>query len=400
MTAQNNQAQARLPAQPGQWLGMLGGGQLGRMFTMAAQSMGFKVCVLDPDIDSPAGVVADMHLTDKYSTDHALRQLGELCVAVTTEFENVPAQALEMLSTLTHISPSATAVAIAQNRIKEKQFISKCGVPVAPHLAITQLSDITEAAVEPLLPGILKTTCLGYDGKGQVKVDTFDDVLSAFICFAEVPCVLEQRLKLKQELSVIVARGLDGQTSTFPVAENEHTKGILATTIVPARIAEDIQTRAKRAATAIAEHLDYVGVLCVEFFLLQNDELIVNELAPRPHNSGHYTMNACDTSQFEQQARIAAGLPLGGPRLHSAAVMVNLLGDIWFDPASENSLFEDMKEPNWSAVLAIPEVRLHLYGKSQARRDRKMGHINCVADSLDKAMLAAKQVRNILGIVT
>jgi 5-(carboxyamino)imidazole ribonucleotide synthase len=381
-------------ARSGDWLGLLGGGQLGRMFCMAAQSLGFRVMVLDPGADSPAGTVADRHLQADYADDAALQTLGDRCVAVTTEFENVPARALEALALRTTVSPAAFAVAVAQNRLDEKRFVEGCGVAVAPHAAIAQASDISPA-LDPLLPGILKINQLGYDGKGQTAVKTLDELTAAFAEQGRVPCILEKRLNLRQEVSVIVARDRKGETTTFPVAENKHLNGILATSIVPARIGDAIQKQARQAATLLAQRLDYVGVLCVEFFVLDDGSLLVNELAPRPHNSGHYSMDACVTSQFEQQARIVAGLPLGDTRQHSPAIMLNLLGDIWFRSGGAE---DDPVEPDWTAVLKIPQVKLHLYGKTEPRPGRKMGHITCVAPTLTAALLAADKVRALLGI--
>lgn len=378
-------------ALPNQWLGLLGGGQLGRMFCMAAQSLGYKVLVLDPASNSPAGSVADGQLLADYLDDAALAELAERCVGVTTEFENVPALALDTLATRIPVSPSAFSVGVAQHRLEEKSYVSGCGVPVAPHAPVRSAADISEALL-PLLPGILKTARLGYDGKGQVRVSTLDDLRKAFADLNEVECVLEKRLTLLREVSVIVARDHKGECITFPVAENHHRKGILATTIVPARIEDVMAAQARASAISIAGALDYVGVLCVEFFVVDGMGLVVNEIAPRPHNSGHYTIDACVTSQFEQQARILAGLPLGDTRQHSPSVMVNLLGELWFDEQGNE------REPDWSAVLALPQVKLHLYGKEQARVGRKMGHITIVAPALEQALAVADQVRSILGI--
>ncbi|MDX1668637.1 MAG: 5-(carboxyamino)imidazole ribonucleotide synthase [Limnobacter sp.] len=376
---------------PGQWLGLLGGGQLGRMFCMAAQTLGYRVLVLDPAANGPAGSVADDQILSDYLDDNGLSRLAQRCVGVTTEFENVPALALESLSRSIPVSPSAFSVGIAQNRLDEKAYIKDVGVPVAPHAAIRSNEDINQA-LEPLLPGILKTARLGYDGKGQVRVSTLEDVNKAFEDLGRVECVLEQKLKLQKEVSVIVARDHRGECVTFPVAENHHRKGILATTIVPARIDETMAGQARSNAISIAGALDYIGVLCVEFFVVDNMGLVVNEIAPRPHNSGHYSLDACVTSQFEQQARILAGLPLGNTRQHSPAVMVNLLGDLWFSQDGQE------REPDWSSVLALPSVKLHLYGKEQARAGRKMGHITVMADTLEAALDSAQEVRDLLGI--
>jgi 5-(carboxyamino)imidazole ribonucleotide synthase len=378
-------------AKPGQWLGLLGGGQLGRMFCMAAQSMGFRVLVLDPAANGPAGSVADDQVLADYLDEQGLAKLAQRCVGVTTEFENVPALALDTLSKSIPVSPSAFSVGVAQNRIEEKAYISGCGVPVAPHAPLRKLADIDDG-LSVLLPGIVKTARLGYDGKGQIRVKTLAEVKQAFLDLNEVECVLEKRLTLQKEVSVIVARDHKGECATFPVAENHHRKGILATSIVPARIDDAMASQARANAISIAGALDYVGVLCVEFFVVDELGLVVNEIAPRPHNSGHYSIDACVTCQFEQQARILAGLPLGDTRQHSAAVMVNLLGDLWFTAEG------DEREPDWAKVLALPEVKLHLYGKEQARVGRKMGHITVIAAEMDKALAVAQDVRDLLGI--
>ena len=290
-----------LPLTPGDWLGMLGGGQLGRMFCMAAQSLGFRVCVLDPAEDSPAGSVADRHLRADYLDEAALAELAGLCSAVSTEFENVPARALEFLARSCVVSPSAAAVATVQDRIREKAFIRDAGIPVAPYAPIVQVSDL-DAADPGLFPGILKVARLGYDGKGQAGVASLDEAREAFRDFGEVPCVLEKRLSLELEVSVVVARGVDGQTLAYPVSENVHVAGILATSTVPARVSQDVAARATAATIGLARALDYVGVLCTEFFVLEGGQLVANEIAPRPHNSGHYTIDACVTSQFEQRS--------------------------------------------------------------------------------------------------
>lgn len=383
---------ASFPVRPGQLLGLLGGGQLGRMFCAAAQALGYGVVVVDPAAESPAAAVADRHLQADYLDEEALDQLSLHCAAVTTEFENVPAQALERLALTCAVSPAASAVSIAQNRLAEKAFAVSCGVPVAPHAAICQPEDI-QPGLQALLPGILKTARLGYDGKGQVRVSSLTELQAAFGDLRGVECVLEKRLDLALELSVIVARDRQGACETFPIAENEHSKGILATSIVPGRVPAAIAEQAAGIARTMANRLHYVGVLCIEFFLLKDGQLLVNEMAPRPHNSGHYSIDACVTSQFEQQARILAGLPLGSTRQHSPAVMVNLLGDLWFPtPGAEP------REPDWAAVLALPSVKLHLYGKKEARPGRKMGHITCVSPTLDEALSTARQVRSALGI--
>jgi len=379
---------------PGNWLGLLGGGQLGRMFCHAAQSLGYKVAVLDPAADGPTAMVADRHIRAAYDDAAGLAELGALCGAVTTEFENVPAASLQALSAHCRVSPGAQAVAIVQDRIAEKAYIASQGIAVAPHAAIRSEADLREASAD-LFPGILKVARLGYDGKGQARVASRDEALEAYAGFGGVACVLEALMPLDEEISVVLARGFDGADAVFPVARNVHRDGILAVSTVA-----DTATHARhgeaatQAARAIARGLDYYGVLCVEFFVLKDGRLLVNEIAPRPHNSGHYSMDACVTSQFEQQARVMAGLPLGSTRLLAPAIMLNILGNIWFPEGAGTP-----QEPDWAAALATaPNAKLHLYGKTEARRGRKMGHINVVGDSLDEARAAAARVAAALGM--
>lgn len=378
---------------PGDWLGMMGGGQLGRMFCHAAQSMGYKVAVLDPDEQSPAGSVAELHIRSAYEDQDGLARLAARCKAITTEFENVPAQSLRILAQRSRVCPSGDAVAVVQDRIQEKAFIDKTGVPVAPYAAIHAGADIA-AAPDALFPGILKAARLGYDGKGQARVQTREQALAAFEDFKQAPCVLEAMLPLASEISIVLARAADGQCVLYPPARNEHRGGILAVSTVDQALVPDALARqAADAAVAIAGALDYVGVLCVEFFILQDGRLVANEIAPRPHNSGHYTMDACVSSQFEQQVRAMAGLPLGSTRCMNPVVMLNILGDVWFDPDSGAR-----REPDWRGVLAVPGARLHLYGKAQARRGRKMGHINVLGATLEEARAAAVRAARALGI--
>ncbi len=376
---------------PGEWLGLMGGGQLGRMFCHAAQSLGYRVAVLDPASEGPAASVADLHIQATYDDETALIKLAQRCRAVTTEFENVPAQSLLTLAAHCRVTPGAHAVEIVQDRIAEKAFIASQGVAVAPYAAIRSESDLRAAGTQ-LFPGILKVARLGYDGKGQARVRSLEEALKAFTEFGGVPCVLEAMLDLKEELSVVLARGLDGQCAVFPVARNVHEQGILAVTTVDMQAAA-MTARATEAALAIARGLKYEGVLCVEFFVLGDGQLLVNEIAPRPHNSGHFSMNACVTSQFEQQARVMAGLPLGSTRLLAPVVMLNILGDVWYTGANETQA-----EPNWSGVLAVPGSSLHLYGKREARRARKMGHVNCTGKTIAEAVTHANQVVQVLRL--
>lgn len=386
------------PLPPGSWLGLLGGGQLGRMFCMAAQSMGYRVCVLDPGAHSPAGSVADRHLQAAYLDEQALREIASTCRATTTEFENVPARALEFLAGYGIVSPAAASVAIAQDRRAEKAFVRDCGLDTAPYIDAASADDL-RAAPADLFPGILKVARLGYDGKGQASVSSIAQAVEAFDAFGGVPCVLEKRLPLEIEVSAVVARGFDGRSVAYPVAENVHRGGILAVSTIPARISQDLAMRAVDAARRLADAMDYVGVLCVEFFVLTDGSLRVNEMAPRPHNSGHYTIDACITSQFEQQARVMAGLPLGSTRQYQAAVMLNILGDCWFRPPGGAQPSAVPREPDWSVVLRHPTAKLHLYGKRDPRPGRKMGHVTVLADAVDEAVRVAAQIERELGIV-
>jgi 5-(carboxyamino)imidazole ribonucleotide synthase len=354
------------------------------MFTLKARSMGYHVVVLDPDPRSPAGAVADRHLCADYLDERALTELAAQSAAVTTEFENVPAATLELLSRSTIVHPSVRAVAITQARIAEKTFLQSHGFSTAPFRKIQDRSDIPEAVGTLPLPAILKTNRLGYDGKGQASVASEREATLAFEQFGSVSCVLETRLTLECELSVIVARGADGAVAAFPVAENRHVAGILDTTVVPASIPDTLAARARETGTRVADALDYVGVLAVELFVVEGD-LVVNELAPRPHNSGHYTIDACSADQFEQQLRTLCGLPLAEPWLLSPVAMVNLLGDLWTDG-----------EPRWEEALKRRGVRLHLYGKAEPRPGRKMGHLNCLAHNPDLALALALEARDAL----
>jgi 5-(carboxyamino)imidazole ribonucleotide synthase len=366
---------------PGAALGVLGGGQLGRMFTLAARRMGYRVVVLDPAAESPAGEVADVQLKADYTDRAALAQMARQCAAVTVEFENIPAQTLQTLAGAVPVRPGADALAIAQDRIREKQFLAGHGFATAAFAVVRERSELATALKQVGRSAILKRASLGYDGKGQARVRSLPEAEQAFDAMGAVPCVLEQRLKLDLELSVILARGADGTTTVFPLAENRHEGGILDVSIAPARVSAALARKARTTAVGIAHELDYVGVLAVEFFVSARS-LLVNEIAPRPHNSGHYTLDACLSSQFEQQVRTLCGLPLADPALLRPAVMVNLLGDLW-----------DAGEPGWDAILDEPRAKLHLYGKGTARPGRKMGHYTCLGDSVDDALKLALKIR-------
>lgn len=371
---------------PPAMLGMLGGGQLGRFFVIAAHEMGYQVTVLDPDINSPAGKIADRHLCAQYDDPAALKQLAESCAAVTTEFENVPAATLRTLAESIIVRPSADSVAIAQNRVLEKNFIREAGLPTAPFKVINQQQDIPEDS-DALYPAILKVARFGYDGKGQARVKNKAEAIAAFADFKQEVCVLEHLLALDLEVSVVLARDSAGNTVSFPTAENSHLNGILDISIVPARSSAVMKANAQELAKKLAAKLDYIGVLAVEFFVV-GGRLLVNEIAPRPHNSGHYTLDACVTNQFEQQVRALTGLPLGSAGLHSQAVMVNILGDSWI-----NNL-----EPAWQKALSHQQLKLHLYGKSTPRRGRKMGHFTVIDQDLNQALNTALIARRELNI--
>jgi 5-(carboxyamino)imidazole ribonucleotide synthase len=377
---------------PGATLGVMGGGQLGRMFVHAAQQMGYATAVLDPDVASPAGLVSHHHVQADYLSDAGLAQLSKLAAAITTEFENVPAAALRQLGAQRPVAPSGDAVATCQDRSLEKAHFVACGVPCAPHALIETAAQLS-AIGDYLLPGVLKTARLGYDGKGQIRVANRSELSAAWAELKQVPCVLEKMLPLAYEVSVIVARGASGEVVHFPLQQNLHRDGILAVTQVPAPdVTPAVQQQAIAAAEKIAATLGYVGVLCVEFFVLKDGSLVANEVAPRPHNSGHYTLDACDVSQFDLQVRTLTGAPLAAPRLHSSAVMLNLLGDLWFAQGELEA------SPPWDRVLALPGAHLHLYGKASARKGRKMGHLTFTAATPQQAREAALQAARLLGL--
>jgi 5-(carboxyamino)imidazole ribonucleotide synthase len=371
-----------MPVMPGAMLGVLGGGQLGRMFVQAAQQMGYPVTVLDPDSTSPAGRVADAFICANYDDPEALQQLGEQCAAVTTEFENIPANSLRMLAKTCAVSPDAYSVSVAQNRIAEKQFLGINGFTVAPFAVIQQPDDFADQDAADLLPGILKVSQFGYDGKGQVKVTNAAEFPAAYAQLNHAVCVLEKFMPLKSEISVVVARGSDGKVATFPVSENQHVNGILDVSIVSARISPLLAGKAQEIACQVAKNLNYQGVLCVEFFVLDDETLLINEIAPRPHNSGHYSIDACITSQFEQQVRTLCGLPLGSTAQLSPAVMINLLGDVWRNG-----------DPDWNIVLQHSSAKLHLYGKAEARPGRKMGHFTVLNSDIETALREALHIK-------
>ncbi len=366
---------------PGSSIGILGGGQLARMLSLAAKPMGYKVIVLDPDPNCPASSVCDEVIAANFDDVVALEKLASLCDVVTLEFENVPASGLAILEAKVPLRPSALVLEVARNRILEKQFLNDIGIQTAPWAAVRVMDDLEPAIGLVRLPAILKTATLGYDGKGQAKVNTLEEVQAAFSRFG-MDCVLEGLVAFELEVSVIVARSSRGEVRTFSPFENTHANGILDVTTIPANIPESVAREAEKMALEIAAKLEVIGLLTIEMFVTNDARVLVNELAPRPHNSGHLTIEACPTSQFEQAIRAVCGLPLGNVTPHSPAAMVNLLGDLW-----QNAL------PNWNAALEIPNTHLHLYGKLEARAGRKMGHITTLGETVQEARAAALNAR-------
>ena len=375
---------------PGATLGLVGGGQLGRMFTIAARSMDYRVTVLDPDPLSPAAEFASGHLNTAYTHPISIDELARTCAAITTEFENAPAETLAILAKRTIVRPAGEAVAIAQDRFLEKNFLRDNGFPVGSFAIIREPADLAAAESLCTFPAVLKTARFGYDGKGQARIANATELAATYEEWKHAPAILEQFLPLKCEISVVLARAASGETALFPIAENQHVNGILDITIAPARISETLANEARRLATNLANALNYVGVLAVEFFVLNDDTLLINEIAPRPHNSGHYTIDACRTSQFEQQVRVLCGLPLGDASQHTPAVMLNLLGDMW---QGENH----KTAPDWSVVLYQPGAHLHLYGKREARAGRKMGHVTVCDASVGAALAAVMAMKAALN---
>jgi 5-(carboxyamino)imidazole ribonucleotide synthase len=369
---------------PGKTIGVLGGGQLGRMFTVAAITMGYEVVVLDPDPHSPAGPIAHYHIQKSYKDKDALRELCTLCKAVTTEFENVPADTMAFLADHITVRPSAKAVSIAQDRRSEKQFLNDNHIPTNKFHIINHEDQIIKGLAHVGTPAILKRAQLGYDGKGQYEVHSEMDAVPAFRAMNHVPCILEERLDFKMEISVLLARGYDDSIVFYPPAENAHDKGILDMSVIPARIPKSLMDKACVIGETIARNMDYCGVMAIEMFVMPDDRILVNEIAPRPHNSGHYTIDACVTNQFQQQVRTLCGLPLGDTRLLTPAVMVNFLGDIW------------KPIPKWEEILKYPNVHLHLYGKKEPRPGRKMGHFTCLHEDINEAIGRAVSIKKAL----
>jgi 5-(carboxyamino)imidazole ribonucleotide synthase len=382
----------RDPIVPPATVGMLGGGQLGKYAIIAANAMGYRTIVVDPDPAAPARIVADEHVVTAYNDPPTLDRLARECSVVTTEFENAPADALDHLAASVSVAPPARAVAVAQNRIVEKTFLADHGIAVGPYVAApADLDDAQLRRARQLAESgaIVKTAQFGYDGKGQRRVSTAEELDAALAEFG-TDCIVEALLDLRTEVSVVVARTAHGAVESWPVTENTHVDGILDLSVAPARVADELAARAVELATNVANELEYVGVLAVEMFVIGGDQLLVNEIAPRPHNSGHWTLDASVTSQFEQQIRAVCGVGLGDTAMTApGAAMVNLLGDLWFSDDSAAPV-----EPNWAAALTEPAATLHLYGKHEPRRGRKMGHLTVTAATPDAAEALARTLRS------
>ena len=363
---------------PGKTLGVLGGGQLGRMFCVAARTMGYRVVVLDPDPVCGAGLIADEHIQADYTNQSALDEMAKKCDVITLEFENIPSKSVRFIADKTTVFPVAESLEIAQNRDLEKQFAQKVGLQPVPYSILLQESDLQQAADAIGFPAILKSNTLGYDGKGQFVVNDFAELSAAYKEVGRVDCVLEKKINIRCEVSAIVARNANAELASFPVSENQHRNGVLHMSIVPARVSDEITQLAIKNASIMADAMSYVGILAVEFFVSDDNVLYFNEMAPRPHNSGHYTKDACVTSQFEQQVRMMCGLSPGDTRLMSPVVMVNMLGELW--------------PPKWNDIFAQTNIKLHLYGKTEARTGRKMGHFNVLAEDVESALETAQRV--------
>lgn len=369
-------------------IGMLGSGQLGRMAAIEARRMGYRVHVFSPDRHSPTAQVADRETVADYTDLEAVREFAQQVDVVTYEFENVPLATAVAAAEFGPVHPHPGVLAVAQNRLREKSFMVANGLPVAPFAPVHSLADLQAAVAHIGTPAVLKTAEAGYDGKGQVKINHVDEVTAAWEAIGRQPAILEGFVHFVKELSVVAARGMAGDVAHYGAIENEHRHHILDLSLSPARVPAAVAAQAVEYAQIVLERLDVIGVLCVEFFLTADNHLLLNEIAPRPHNSGHLTIESHVTSQFEQQVRAVCGLPLGSTAQMRPAAMLNLLGDSW--PTTG-------QEPNWAAVHAIPHVKLHLYGKHEARPGRKMGHLTAVGDTLEQAMAAVEQARAILN---
>ena len=371
---------------PNSTIGVFGSGQLGRMFAIEARKMGYRVHTFSPESDTPTGQVADIETSASYDDLDAVRSFARSVDVVTFEFENVPSAAVDAAAAFVEVFPKGEILHTTQNRLREKTFLSNNGFPVARFRHIKIVEDLYKGADEIGLPAVLKTAGFGYDGKGQTKLAAIGEIETAFAGLNEQEAVLEEFVDFDKEVSVVCARDQRGNFAHYGVIENEHANHILDVSFAPAIVSEEVFSEAVEIARSIADTMGYVGTLCVEFFVTGDGKLLVNELAPRPHNSGHLTFDACVTSQFEQQLRAVCGLPLGSTEFHRPAAMANLLGDLWQDG-----------EPNWAAALAFENVKLHLYGKTEPRYGRKMGHLTSMADTATAAALRVRDARIRLG---
>jgi 5-(carboxyamino)imidazole ribonucleotide synthase len=371
-----------MPILPNSIVGVLGSGQLGRMFAIAARRMGYRVHTFSPESDTPTGQIADHEVTASYEDLDAVRAFARDVQVVTFEFENVPSAAVAAVAEIVPVRPRGEVLHIAQHRLREKTFLAANGFPVTLFRHIKTLTDLKQAVAEIGLPCIIKTAGFGYDGKGQSKIKTSDDIEPAFEKLSGKEAVLEAFVDFEKEVSVVAARSEAGSFAHYGVVENEHVDHVLDISFAPALISEKVLADAIEIARRVLETLDVVGVMCVEFFLTRDGKLLINELAPRPHNSGHLTFDACVTSQFEQQLRAVCGLPLGSTEFFRPAAMANLLGDLW-----------QKGEPDWAKVLKIPDLKLHLYGKAQARPGRKMGHLTALGKTVEEAIEIVKNSR-------
>jgi len=367
---------------PGSTIGVMGGGQLGRMFAIAARRMGYRVHTFSPQEDTPTGQLADLEVAARYDDAEKVREFARGIDVLTFEFENVPTQTVEWAAEFCEVRPSANVLHICQHRLREKQFLAGAGLPLPRFMPVANADELGEALQHLGTPAVLKTAAFGYDGKGQRKIERREDPAKVWESFGGSHAVLEQFVDFEKEVSVIVARGVDGRMAAYPVCENLHRNHILDVTVVPAGIPAEVDMQARVLAGEVAEKLDLVGLLAVEMFLLKDGALLINELAPRPHNSGHFSFDASVTSQFEQQLRAVCGLPLGSTESLRPAAMANLLGDLWAKG-----------EPNWAAAAAMPHVKIHLYGKAEPRSGRKMGHLVAFGNSTEEAMHRALEAR-------
>ena len=370
---------------PGKTIGVMGSGQLGRMLAMEARRMGYGVQTFSPEKDTPTGQIADREVVARYDDEEAVRDFARGVDVLTFEFENIPVKSVEWAGEHCVVRPSSRVLEVCQHRIREKEFLDGAGIPLAGFKAVGSGGDLAVAVAELGLPAILKTAAFGYDGKGQRKIEPGDSLVEVWAPFVGVGAVLEQVVRFEKEISVIVARGVNGETATYPVCENVHRNHILDVTLVPARIGVEVADRARSLAVKIAEKLELVGIMAVEMFLGRDGRILVNELAPRPHNSGHFSLDASVTSQFEQQLRAVCGLPLGNTESLRASAMVNLMGELWAGG-----------EPDWAAVLGMAGVRLHLYGKKEPRLGRKMGHLVAFGADVEEAEGLALRAREVL----